>query len=325
MNSAHCQCSDKIADAILSEAQSLGACAAGFAKIEPVDSVNRSLYTRWIEEGRQAGMQYLEKYSDVRDNPALLLDGAQSMLCLAFAYRNSSTQRHPLFADYALGEDYHDVLRKHLAPLAEKMQATVEGSQTRICIDTAPLRERYWAARAGLGFVGRNNHLIIPGIGSRVFLAEILWTEPVAPSGPMTETKCCGCGKCVQACPYGALGEDGSIDCRRCLSYLTIEHDGELPQTTARSLYGCDICQTVCPHNSVADPTLILPEFLPSHPSVLTLTARQAREMTGPEWDTFTAGTAMRRSRRLMPRNARHLPPDDLSPHGDIIPIPHRE
>ncbi len=298
MNSAHCQCSDKIADAILSEAQSLGACAAGFAKIEPVDSVNRSLYTRWIEEGRQAGMQYLEKYSDVRDNPALLLDGAQSMLCLAFAYRNSSTQRHPLFADYALGEDYHDVLRKHLAPLAEKMQATVEGSQTRICIDTAPLRERYWAARAGLGFVGRNNHLIIPGIGSRVFLAEILWTEPVAPSGPMTETKCCGCGKCVQACPYGALGEDGSIDCRRCLSYLTIEHRGELPSGThlPGRIYGCDICQDVCPHNISTSDVHVLEEFKASE-ALMRLNLNEIANMTSDSFRAIFRRSAVRRAK----------------------------
>lgn len=307
MNSAHCQCSDKIADAILSEAQSLDACAAGFAKIEPVDSVNRSLYTRWIEEGRQAGMQYLEKYSDVRDNPALLLDGAQSMLCLAFAYRNSSTPRHPLFADYALGEDYHDVLRKHLAPLAEKMQATVEGSKTRICIDTAPLRERYWAARAGLGFIGRNNHLIIPGIGSRVFLAEILWTAPVVPSKSLSGTKCCRCGKCVQACPYGALGEDGSIDCRRCLSYLTIEHRGDLPAGThlPERIYGCDICQDVCPHNIGTSDAHVLEEFKASD-ALMKLTLPRIAGMTPDDFRTIFRRSAVRRAKlEGLLRNAR--------------------
>lgn len=265
MNSALCQCSGETAEAILSEARELGACAAGFAAIEPVGPGERDQYSRWIGQGRQAGMQYLEKYSDVRDNPALLLDGARSMLCLAFAYRNSSTHRHPLFADYALGEDYHDVLRRHLTPLVEKMQSAIEGSQTRICIDTAPLRERYWATRAGLGFIGRNNHLIIPGIGSRVFLAEILWTAG-APSSEPCEKTCCGCGKCVRACPSGALGEDGSLDCRRCLSYLTIEHRGELPEDTRLPgrIYGCDICQDVCPHNDGCPDVPVLEEFMAS-------------------------------------------------------------
>lgn len=298
MSSAPCQCSAEGRSAIIDAAAKLGACAAGFADIAPVDSSHRDLYARWLASGHNGGMEYAERYGDVRDNPALLLEGANSILCLAFAYRDSSTRRHPLFADYALGLDYHDVLRKRLAPLAALMSETVEGSQTRICIDTAPLRERYWAMRAGLGFIGRNNTLIIPGIGSRVFLAEILWTASVEASPECAKKNCIGCEKCIEACPYGALSADGGMDCRRCLSYLTIEHRGDLPPDIDLKgrIYGCDICQDVCPHNSGCKDAAVIDEFRENE----ALRSLDLDAIAGMEQDEFSKifkGSAIKRAK----------------------------
>lgn len=241
-----------------------GACRARFAAIETVDSNTKDIYNRWIAAGCHGEMSYLEKYGDVRDNPALLLEGARSMLCCAYAYDMAGMPQHELFADYARGKDYHTVLRKRLAPVAELMEQLVPGSQTRICIDTAPLRERYWAARCGLGTVGRNCQLFVPGVGAAVFLAEILWTHAVEAHKPLAGNACAACGRCVRACPVHALDGMGGMDARRCLSYLTIEYRGNLPENLKLPgrIYGCDICRRVCPLPQPG--SKVIEEFHPS-------------------------------------------------------------
>lgn len=270
MNSTASPCS--VADDIVARARAAGACAAAFADAGPLTPSELAPFGRWLADGRHAGMSYMEKYAELRADPRTLLEGAQSVLCTAFAY-GPVGHRHPLIADYALGEDYHTALRTALTPVAQAMETAVPGSATRICIDTAPLRERVLAVRAGLGFVGLNNLLIVPGVGSRVFLAEILWTETVPAAPPAAKTTCEGCGACVAACPAHALDGTGGLDARRCLSYLTIEHRGELPDglpLAHRRIYGCDICQDACPHNrGVAN--AILPAFNPL-PEVMDLT-----------------------------------------------------
>lgn len=270
MNSTASPCS--LADGIVSRARAAGACAAAFADAGPLTPSELAPFGRWLADGRHAGMSYMEKYAELRADPRTLLEGARSVLCTAFAY-GPVGRRHPLIADYALGEDYHTALRTALTPVAQAMETAVPGSATRICIDTAPLRERVLAVRASLGFIGLNNLLIVPGIGSRVFLAEILWTEAVPAAPPAAKTTCERCGACVAACPGHALDGSGGLDARRCLSYLTIEHRGELPDSLPlahRRIYGCDICQDACPHNrGVAN--AILPAFNPL-PEVMDLT-----------------------------------------------------
>lgn len=270
MNSTASPCS--LADDIVARARAAGACAAAFADAGPLTPAELAPFGRWLADGRHAGMSYMEKYAELRADPRTLLEGARTVLCTAFAY-GPVGHRHPLIADYALGEDYHTALRTALTSVAQAMETAVPGSATRICIDTAPLRERVLAVRAGLGFVGLNNLLIVPGVGSRVFLAEILWTEAVPAAPPAAKTTCEGCGACVAACPAHALDGTGGLDARRCLSYLTIEHRGELPDglpLAHRRIYGCDICQDACPHNrGVAN--AILPAFNPL-PEVMDLT-----------------------------------------------------
>lgn len=304
MNSTGSPCS--LADDITARARTAGACAAAFAAAGPLTPAELAPFERWLADGRHAGMSYMEKYAELRADPRTLLEGARSILCTAFAY-GPAGRRHPLIADYALGEDYHTALRTALAPVAQAMEAAVPGSATRICIDTAPLRERVWAVRAGLGFVGLNNLLIVPGVGSKVFLAEILWTEAVPPAVPATKTACEGCGACVAACPAHALNGNGALDARRCLSYLTIEHRGEFPDGLSlahRRIYGCDMCQDVCPHNRGVANT-ILPAFTPL-PEIMDLTLADMASVGDADFRRiFRCSAIFRLKAANMRRNAR--------------------
>ena len=279
-----------------------GACAVGFAEAAPVDDADMVLYDRWIAAGSHGEMAYLDRYHDVRRDPRLLLDGALTVISCAFDYRPS--RRHPLFADYALGRDYHEVIRERLTPVTDEIRRLF-GGETRICVDTAPIRERYWAARAGVGRIGLNGTLIVDGIGSKVFLAEIIWTGSLAPDDSRLGESCMRCGACLQACPGRALHGDGSLDARSCNSYLTIEYRGELPGDLHLSgrIYGCDICQDVCPHNRAEGVTTIA-EFSPSD-VLMRLDADALSAMTHDAYRSIFRHSAIRRAK--LPHLLRNL------------------
>lgn len=260
---------------------------------DPVDSEAVESYHRWLAEGRHGGMTYLENYPDVRSDPRLLLPGARSMLCVAFPYFTEEPVRLPISL-YARGRDYHEVVRERLMAIA----AEIPG-ETRVCVDTAPLRERYWAARSGLGFIGLNNQLIIPGLGSYFFLGFILTQLPYSPPSTLHSplSSCGTCRRCVDACPGGCISPAGrGIDARRCLSYLTIEHRGPFPADSPLStLYGCDVCQRVCPHNCGARPTPIA-DFHPTE-ALASLTADDVASMTPSAFRWLFRHSAIRRTR----------------------------
>lgn len=283
-------------------AREAGAVTAAFAPCHPVDDQNCAIFDSWLESGNAAGLEYMRRYGDIRRDPRLLLDGAKSILCCAFPYGQS--HNGSLFSDYALGDDYHEVLRRRLTAVASMMESLVAGSATRICVDTAPIRERYWAQQAGIGFIGLNNQLIVPGVGSKVFLAEVLWTS-AADYGRPVGNDCVGCGACVRCCPGKALDGRGHIDCRKCLSYLTIEHRDELPTGLRLNdkIYGCDICQDVCPHNRhTVSP---LPEFLP-RPAVVGLTREDISAMTQEQFSAIFTHSAVKRAKLAgLQRNAK--------------------
>ena len=271
-----------------------GAVAWGVAEAAPVDDGARELYDAWIASGCHGCMDYMERYPELRADPGLLLEGARSVVVCAFSYHRSC--HNPWISDYALGGDYHAVLRECLAPVAAEIERHCGGS-TRICVDSAPLRERYWAERAGVGRCGLSGKLLVPGVGSEVFLAEILATARIAPTSHLEKEVCTRCGRCVQVCPAGALDGHGGVDARRCLSCLTVEWRGEFPAGTRLHgrLVGCDVCSRVCPL-SLQAPEASVPG-LQARPEILGMTPEGALALTRGGFKSIFSGTAIMRLR----------------------------
>ena len=311
MSSEHCPCSDTalLAERVRQYALSaeVGAMACGFAAVADVAAVADERYRRWVESGSNATMTYLEKYADVRRNPALLLEGARTIVSCAFSY--ARREHHPNIADYALGRDYHDVVRQRLESLASYLRAA-GGGITRVCVDTAPLRERYWAVECGVGYIGRNNYLIVPGRGASCVLGEVLWTGTLPADRPCA-LQCSGCGACVRACPTGALHSDGTIDARRCLSYLTIEHRGELPEgiRLGSHICGCDECRLACRECDDTEPTAIA-EFEAS-PRLMALNREAMARLSEEDYREIFRGSSLRRCKlEGIRRNAQNATDD---------------
>lgn len=275
-----------------------GADFCRFAHVDSVDDDAIAIYRSWIAQRRHGSMEYMERYDDVRNNPALLLEGAQTLMVCLFNYYPDAERcaDNPRIADYALGTDYHEELRQRLNTVAAQIAETY-GAACRVCIDTAPLRERYWAARAGLGFIGRNNQLIVPGHGSAYFIATIITTLCVEPDEPLHGAGCGTCRACIEACPTKALKGDGSCDTSRCLSYLTIENRDELPSGLSLSgnIYGCDACREACPHNRFARPTAI--EAFKPRPEVLALTRSDWQQMSIERFRAIFTHSAVKRAK----------------------------
>lgn len=210
----------------------------------------------WIKNGYNAGMEFLERNRDNRTDPTLLVPGARSVIVLLANYYSgyNPSADNPRVARYAAGADYHKVLKDKLHSLLQFIKDAVPGSQGRVFTDSAPVMERTWAVTAGLGWIGRNSMLINKRIGSYSFIAEIVTTAVLTPDKPFITSHCGSCTKCIDACPTGAILPNRSVDSNRCISYATIEHVGEIPDLFRGKMnswiFGCDICQEVCPWNS---------------------------------------------------------------------------
>lgn len=291
-------------------ARGLGFYKIGVAECRPVDVEGADRYDRWISARRHAAMSYLEKYGDVRRDPRLLLDGARSIVMCAMSYYHAlpadASPAMRSIAMYARGDDYHDIMRGRLEELGQFVKSQL-GGEHRACVDTAPLRERYWAVEAGLGFIGLNNQLIIPGAGSYFFLGALLTTVEIEPDMPM-RASCVGCGRCLRACPGRALDGEGGVDSSRCLSYLTIEHRGDFADDVDLKghLYGCDECQRLCPYNIAAKESPV-GEFAP-RAAYDTLTPERVLELTQEEFSTIFRRSAIKRTKLAgLQRNAKKL------------------
>lgn len=292
-----------------------GCVAAGFAAAGPVDEDVATRLDEWVARGENAGMEYMRRHALLKRDPGNVLPGVRTVISVAFSF-NPPRRRDPylpVIAAYAYGDDYHDVIRARLAPVVESLKNEA-GGEWRICIDSAPLAERYWAVKGGIGYIGRNGMVIVDGYGSLVFLAEILSTLPFAPDAP-SEKRCMECGACLKACPNHALSPEGTVDCRRCLSYLTIEHKGEWSDAMTEAmhaeagrhtLFGCDQCLTVCPHNrSIPDTTVNEFHLRPSYSS---LTKERSVMFSGEEFSSIFKGSAIKRAKLSgFLRNARNL------------------
>jgi epoxyqueuosine reductase len=214
-------------------------------------------YRRWLEKGYQGSMAYLEEHLPLKAHPEQLLPGCRSVIMVALNYNQPSERAHghPRIARYALGRDYHKVLRGKLRRLATWIQQNAPDQRTRACVDSAPIMERDFAQLAGLGWYGKNTMIINSQRGSWFFLGALLTTLELTPDEPAVGG-CGTCRRCIEACPTGAIlfEEDRwQIDARRCISYLTIEHEGPLEHDTDGWTFGCDVCQEVCPFNEARD------------------------------------------------------------------------
>lgn len=279
-----------------------GAVATGVALTDEngfADSFCSSNFKRWLQEGNNADMQWLERHAALRCAPSLLLDGAEatprkvSVISTAFSYRQPVRRPAglPEIARFAYGEDYHKVLKRKLKPVCKYIESAT-GAKTRICIDSAPLYERYWAMKAGIGRQGLSGMLIVPGYGTYVLLAEIVTDLELEADTPQTPG-CLGCRRCIERCPTGAIKGDLSIDASKCRAYLSIEC--KQPTTGNLPLFGCDICQVVCPHNRDAKSDRCLDEFLPSR-EMLSLSETELRKMTDDEFLQLFGNTPLKRA-----------------------------
>lgn len=288
----------EIAGQIKRKALSLGFDLAGIAPASP--SPRGSAFEAWLAAGRAGTMRYLHDRIDERVDPSHYLPGAKSVICLAANYHVPLSEppagEVPLgrVARYALGDDYHELIKDRLYDLADWVRDTFAPARTRCSVDTAPVLEKDLAARAGLGWIGKNTLLISPKLGSYVLLGEVLTTLEL-PADAVVEDHCGNCRRCLDACPTGALLEPYQLDARRCISYLTIEHRAETPvaHDTGDWLFGCDICQEVCPWNvrslSTADPAL-QPRFTSG-----SLNAEAVAGWTLDEYRQQLRGSAMKR------------------------------
>jgi epoxyqueuosine reductase len=250
---------------LIQRARTAGFAAVGFSR--PGRPARMDAFLRWLRQGRHGEMGWLERNLDVREDPTRLLPGCRTLVSLAFPYpwEKPAAPDGYTVSRYARpdAEDYHRELKRRARGPAAWIEEAFPGSRTRICVDSAPLLERSFAFEAGLGWIGKNGMLIVPGVGSRVFLAEILTTaELPIPERRTVEDLCGTCTRCMDACPAGALTAPRELDASRCLSYRTVEWKGEVdPETAARMgdcFLGCDRCQEACPHNPEGEARRIL-------------------------------------------------------------------
>jgi len=258
---------------IREKAKELGFVGIGF--IRPKKPIFFDEFLRWLEKGKNAEMEWMKRYVDIREDPKKILDDCKTIISLAYPYSPNipSTPDGLLSARYTepIKEDYHIRLKRICRLLSEEtIKKFFPDAKIRICVDSAPVLERSIAYMAGVGFIGKNNMLIVPGYGSYVFLSEIFTTADFPfPEPKIIEHQCGNCEKCIESCPIGALKRPYCFDARRCLSYLSIEYKGEIKEEFSKKMYpfffGCDRCQEVCPFNKKGKRYICLPssnEFL---------------------------------------------------------------
>lgn len=230
--------------------------AIGVAAIGPIEDEMRHLEL-WLEKGYAGDMRYMHNNLHLRANPKELLPEAKSMIMVLMNYypRRWQPADKPQIAAYAYGNDYHHIVKSKLSQLAEEINKVAPHSYAVFC-DSAPVLERYWASRAGLGWIGRNGMLVNPRLGTFTFIGTLITSLDLEPNKEMGN-RCGTCRRCVDACPTNAI-LNKTIDARRCLSYQTIEKrgdiDNELIEVAKNTLYGCDRCQLACPWNRFAHP-----------------------------------------------------------------------
>jgi len=227
------------------------------------------LLEKWLKNKFHGSMSYMERHFDERLDPSRLVPGAKSVVSVLYNYFPSKELNNPegfKIARYAMGEDYHQVIREKLKDLINNLRAEIGDFDGRVFVDSAPVMERQWAQRSGLGWTGKNSLLLNQSMGSYFFLAELIIDLELEPDAPVTD-RCGTCTACIDACPTDAIVQPGVIDSNRCISHLTIELKDSIPDEFSGRMdnwiFGCDICQEVCPWNRFSRPHQE-PRFEPS-------------------------------------------------------------
>lgn len=297
------------------QARELGFDAIGFARADEPLEADHEHYLEFLARGMHGDMGYLAKNAEVRrslDGEGIVA-GAKTVICLSRRYDRDETDDPPLartVARYARGRDYHNHLRKRIGRLARFVAGLEVGAKARALCDTAPVLERAWAARSGLGFVGKNGLLIVPGQGSYCLLGEVVTTVALVDHAPDPLNERCGsCTLCLEACPTDAFVAPRVLDPRRCISYATIEARSPAPNALADAigehLFGCDDCQQVCPYNAIAPPSAEKTKPFQPHERWSRLTLLDFVTLDEAQFARALEGSPLRRATRVgMARNA---------------------
>ncbi|MGB0932755.1 MAG: tRNA epoxyqueuosine(34) reductase QueG [Lishizhenia sp.] len=243
------------------KANDLGFFYCGISKADFLESESKRL-ENWLKKDYQGNMSYMNNHFDKRLDPRLLVDDAKSVVSLLLNYYPEQTQSHsdsPKISKYAYGEDYHFVIKDKLKSLMQDIQTEIGEVGGRVFVDSAPVMDKAWAAKSGLGWIGKNSNLINTKHGSFFFIAELILDLELEPDGPIKDY-CGTCTKCIDACPTDAIVEPYVVDGSKCISYLTIELKDEILPSQFKGkmdnwMFGCDICQDVCPWNRFSTPT----------------------------------------------------------------------
>ena len=243
---------------IKSEAKRLGFLSCGISKAEFLEEEAPRL-ERWLNEGMQGEMQYMENHFDMRLDPGKLVPGARSVISLLYNYYPSEEQASDTFkiSKYAYGKDYHFVIKEKLKELLNSISEEIGEVHGRAFVDSAPVLDKAWAAKSGLGWMGKHSNLLTQQLGSFYFIAELIVDLELSYDHPVTD-HCGSCTACIDACPTKAIVEPYVVDGSKCISYFTIELKNEIPQAYFGQfddwIFGCDVCQDVCPWNRFSKP-----------------------------------------------------------------------
>lgn len=282
---------------VKARALELGFSTVGVAPALPIPEA-LATYRSWLESGFQADMAYLQNHEPLKQHPENLLEGCQSVIAVTLNYYQEPPAGEGKIARYALGRDYHKVLRSKLNRLARAIVQDYPESRQRACVDSAPILDRAFASMAGLGWFGKNTMLIDSKRGSWFFIGLLLTTVPYELDEPSVGG-CGSCRACIDACPTGAiklLGARYQVDSRSCISYQTIENKGDLTVDTDGWLFGCDVCQEVCPFNQSRSSQPFRASLTSESDFLLPLAERVRLATNVAEWDVATRGSPIRRA-----------------------------
>jgi epoxyqueuosine reductase len=296
---------------IQSTATELGCLHVGFSKAEFLADEAPRL-TNWLKSNMHGNMSYMENHFDMRLDPTILVPGAKTVISFLFNYfpEQSMDDSGLQLSKYAYGEDYHFVIKDKLKALTNALTKSIGAIEGRIFVDSAPILEKAWAAKSGLGWIGKNSNLINPKAGSFYFLAEWICDLALEPDGPMKDY-CGTCTKCIDACPTDAIVAPYVVDGSKCISYATIElRDANLPDYFKGKMnnwmYGCDICQDVCPWNRFAT-AHSEPRFLPNT-KLFSLTTNDWEDLSHDLFDELFRRSAVKRTKyEGLKRNIRFI------------------